>query len=81
MSAIAQAQRNKDADLRRRSPTGHDDARPNMPPAHQIHHPSPWSVPIEDCPSKPLSQLNAIYHRAQSHQAPSNTPAVPLKSP
>ena len=35
MSAIAQAQRNKDAELRRRSPTGHREARTNQQAMHQ----------------------------------------------
>ena len=35
MSAIARAQRNKDAELRRWSPTGHRAARPNQQPMHQ----------------------------------------------
>jgi hypothetical protein len=37
MSAIAQAQRNKNADLRRRSPTGHHDARTNQQAVHQTY--------------------------------------------
>jgi hypothetical protein len=77
MSMIAQSQRTKDHDLCRRSSTGHHDARPDMPPAHQIHQ----SVPIDDCQSKPLRRLNAINHRAQSHQTQSNTPAAAFKSP
>jgi hypothetical protein len=81
MSVIAQSQRRKDHNLCRRSSTGRDDARPNMPSAHQIHHRSPQSVPINDYQSKPLRRLNAINHRARSHQTQSNTSAAAFKSP
>ena len=80
MSVIAQSQRRKHHDLCRRSSTGHHDARPNMPPAHQIYHRSPQSVPINDYQSK-LRRLNAINHRARSHQTQANTPAAAFKSP
>ena len=46
MSAIARAQRSKDADLRRRSSTGHRDARPNQQPVHQTDPQSIPSAPV-----------------------------------
>ena len=46
MSAIVQAQRNKNADLRRRSPTGHHDARTNQQAVHQTYPRSLPSAPV-----------------------------------
>jgi hypothetical protein len=46
MSAIAQAQRNKNADLRSRSPTGHHDPRTNQQAVHQTYPRSLPSAPV-----------------------------------
>jgi len=80
MSAIVQAQRNKNADLRRRSPTGHHDARTNQQAVHQTSsivtfrsgHPPPNS---ETQPIQPHKSSRA------SRQAPLAPTAVALKSP
>jgi hypothetical protein len=81
MSAIAQAQRNKDADLRRRSPTGHHDARTNQQAVHQTDPRSIPSAPLIHHQTAKLSRSNDTNHRAQSRQGPLVPPAVPLKSP
>jgi len=81
MSAIAQAQRSKDADLRRRSPTGHHDARANQQAVHQTYPRSLPSAPVIHHQTAKLSRSNATNHRAQSRQAPLVPTAAALKSP
>ena len=81
MSAIAQAQRSKDADLRRRSPTGHHDARTNYQAVHQTYPRSLPSAPVIHHQTAQLSHSNSTNHRAQSHQTPLVPQAATLKSP
>ena len=55
MSAIAQAQRSKDAELRRWSSTGHREARPNQQPMHQR---DPQSLlPLPSSATKPANSV------------------------
>ena len=81
MSAIAQAQRSKDADLRRWSSTGHHAARTNQQPVHQTYPQLLPSTPVIHHQNDKLSRSNATNHRAQSRQARSVQQAVALKSP
>jgi hypothetical protein len=81
MSAIAQAQRSKDADLRRWSPTGHHDARPNQQVVNQRYPRSLPSAPVILHQTGKRSRSNATNHRPQLRQAPLFPPAVALKSP
>jgi hypothetical protein len=81
MSAIAQAQRNKNANLRRRSPTGHHDPRTNQQAVHQTYPRSLPSAPVIHHQTAKLSRSNPTNHRAQSRQAPFAPTAVALKSP
>jgi len=81
MSAIAQAQRSKDAELRRWSSTGHREARPNQQPMHQRDPQSLPSAPVIHHQTAKLSRSNPTNHRAQSRQAPLVPTAVALKSP
>jgi hypothetical protein len=70
MSAIARAQRSKDADLRRWSSTGHREARPNQQPVHQTDPQSLPSAPAIHHQTGKHSRANATNHRPQSRQAP-----------
>ena len=81
MSAIAQAQRNKNADLRRRPPTGHHDPRANQQAVHQSYPQSLPSAPVIHHQTAKLSRSSPTNHRAQSHQAPFAPTAIALKSP
>ena len=81
MSAIAQAQRNKDADLRRRSPTGHHNARLNKQAVHQIYPRSLPSAPVIHHQTAKLTRSNPTNYLAQSRQVPLVPTAVALKSP
>ena len=68
MSAIAQAQRSKDAELRRWSSTGHREARPK--PMHQRDLQSLPSAPVIRHQTGKLSRSKATNHREKSRQAP-----------
>src|ERR1700674_515259 len=70
MSAIAQAQRSKDAELRRWSSTGHREARPNQQPMHQRDLQSLPSAPVIRHQTGKLSRSKATNHREKSRQAP-----------
>jgi hypothetical protein len=70
MSAIAQAQRSKDAELRRWSSTGHREARPNQQPMHQRDPQSLPSAPVIRHQTGKLSRFKATNHREKSRQAP-----------
>ena len=80
MSAIAQAQRSKHADLRRWSPTGHHDARTNQQAVHQTY---PQSLP--SAPVIRHQTANSVDPTPQIIAAIASGPVVPqavsLKSP
>jgi hypothetical protein len=69
MSAIAQAQRNKNADLRRRSPTGHHDPHTNQQAVHQTHPRSLPSAPVIRHQTAKLSRSNPYAANAWPNRA------------
>jgi len=81
MSTIAQSQRKKDADLRRWSSTGHNDARPNEEPGPQIDPRSSAFALAAHNQSEQLSRTHAVDHRARSRPIPSTAQRATLKSP
>ena len=81
MSAIAQAPRNKDADLRRCSPTSHHDARTNQQAVHQTYPQSLPCAPVIRHQTAKLSQSKAANHRPQSRQNLLPPQVVSTKSP
>jgi hypothetical protein len=81
MSTIAQSKRSKDADLRRGSSTGHDEARP-------IQHPGPQTNPRSSSftlaahhQSEHITRTCALDHRDRSLLIPSTAQRANLKSP
>jgi hypothetical protein len=81
MSATPYAQRNKDADLRRWSPTSHHDARTNQQALHQTYPQSLPCAPVIRHQTAKLSQSKAANHRPQSRQTPLLPQVVATKSP
>jgi len=81
MTAIAQARRSKHADLRRWSPTGHHDARPNQQPAHQIKPRSAVTIITALNKNEQISRIHLLHHAARLHPIPSADQNAALKSP
>lgn len=81
MSAIAQAQRSKDAELRRWSPTGHHDARPNQQPVHQIKPRSAVTIITKLNNNEQIGSIHLLRHPDRLHPIPLANQNAALKSP
>ena len=81
MSAIAQAQRSKDAELRRWSPTGHHDARPNQQPVHQIKPRSAVTIITKLNKNRQIRRIHLLHHAARLYPIPLADQNAALKSP
>ncbi len=81
MSTIAQSKHSKDADLRCRSSTGHDEACPIQHPGPQIGPRSLSFALAAHHQSEHITRTCALDHRARSNPIPSTAHRANLKSP
>jgi len=81
MSTIAQSKHSKDADLRCRSSTGHDEACPIQHPGPQIGLRSLSFALAAHHQSEHITGTCTLDHRARSRPTPSTARRAHLKSP